>query len=128
MEKCIVCWSLWYAIITITKGYYSEHYSGPMGVSAVFVSALALKELPRPHNPPQDHPELLAACLEPMIAFVVLSSILIRESLLYPHPGAIFPQFHRWSLNPIHILFPVSPVPDHFSPCPTCLGAKLFLF
>jgi hypothetical protein len=62
---------------------------GPMGVGAVFISTLALTRLPRPHSPPQSQPELLAACLEPIVAFMVLGSIFTRERFPYfPFPHA----------------------------------------
>ena len=50
-----------------------------MGVSAVFVCSLALTQLPVPQTPPQTQPELLAASFEPIVSFVVLGSIIIRE-------------------------------------------------
>ena len=49
-----------------------------MGVSAIFVSTLAVTELPRPHSPPQNQAELLAATLQTIVAFVVLGSIIVR--------------------------------------------------
>lgn len=55
---------------------------GPMGVGAVFISTLGLSRLPAPNNPPENQAELLAATLQPIVAFVVLGSILIRKSPL----------------------------------------------
>lgn len=52
-----------------------------MGVGAVFVSTLALTRLPTPHDPPQNQQELLAAALQPIVAFVVLGSIVVRAFL-----------------------------------------------
>ncbi|KAK0443115.1 Sodium/hydrogen exchanger [Desarmillaria tabescens] len=52
---------------------------GPMGVGAIFVSTLALTRLPEPQYPPQNQQELLAATLQPIVSFVVLGSIIIRE-------------------------------------------------
>jgi hypothetical protein len=52
-----------------------------MGVGAVFISTLALKRLPTPHDPPQNQQELLATVLQPITAFVVLGSILVRKSI-----------------------------------------------
>ncbi|KAF5389483.1 hypothetical protein D9757_004300 [Collybiopsis confluens] len=49
-----------------------------MGVGAVFISTLALTELPTPHNPPQNQEELLALYIQPVVAFVVLGSIIIH--------------------------------------------------
>jgi hypothetical protein len=55
-----------------------------MGVGAVFISTLALKRLPTPHDPPENQAELLAASLQPIVAFIVLGSILIRKPSLFP--------------------------------------------
>lgn len=52
-----------------------------MGVSAVFVSTLALHKLPIPHAPPNNKEELLAATLQPIVSFVVLGSIIFREMM-----------------------------------------------
>ena len=49
-----------------------------MGVSAIFVSTLAQTRLPVPHDPPRDQQEVLAATLQPIVAFVVLGSIVVR--------------------------------------------------
>ncbi|KAG6876771.1 hypothetical protein C0992_011852 [Termitomyces sp. T32_za158] len=51
---------------------------GPMGVGAIFISSLALHKLPAVHNSPKNEQELLAASLEPMVAFIVLCSIFIH--------------------------------------------------
>ena len=50
-----------------------------MGVGAIFISTLAVTELPEPQSPPQDQAELLAATLQTIVAFVVLGSIVIRK-------------------------------------------------
>jgi hypothetical protein len=50
-----------------------------MGVGAMFISTLALSRLPKPHNPPENQAELLAATLQTIVSFVVLGSIFIRE-------------------------------------------------
>jgi len=47
-------------------------------VGAVFISTVALKRLPVPHNPPENQQELLATVLHPIVAFVVLGSIIIH--------------------------------------------------
>ncbi|KAG6334248.1 hypothetical protein ID866_4839, partial [Astraeus odoratus] len=52
--------------------------SGPMGVSAVFVSTLARTRLPSPSDPPANQPETLAATIQPIVSFVVLCSILVH--------------------------------------------------
>lgn len=59
------------------EALFSGHF-GPMGVSAVFVSALALTRLPTPENPPADQQQLLAAVIQPIVSFVVLGSIIIH--------------------------------------------------
>jgi hypothetical protein len=51
-----------------------------MGVSAVFVSTLALTRLPTPENPPADQAQYLAATIQPIVSFVVLGSLVIRKS------------------------------------------------
>jgi sodium/hydrogen antiporter len=53
-----------------------------MGVGAVFVSTLALSKLPEPKNPPETQAELLATVIQPIVAFVVLGSIVVRMSVL----------------------------------------------
>jgi len=50
-----------------------------MGVGAIFVSTLALHRLPEPRNPPQTQEDLLALALHPVVTFVVLVSIVVRE-------------------------------------------------
>lgn len=52
-----------------------------MGVGAVFISTLALTELETPQFPPQNQQQMLAAVLQPMVAFVVLGSIIIRKPI-----------------------------------------------
>jgi len=49
-----------------------------MGVSAIFVSALALHRLPGPRDPPQTQEDVLAMALQPVVGFIVLVSI-VRE-------------------------------------------------
>ncbi|KAN0128122.1 Sodium/hydrogen exchanger [Lactarius tabidus] len=51
-------------------------YFGPIGVSAVFVSTMAQSRLKAPHDPPQTQEDVLATALQPIVAFVVLGSIL----------------------------------------------------
>ncbi|GAW01797.1 Na+ H+ antiporter Nha1 [Lentinula edodes] len=59
------------------EALFSGHF-GPMGVGAVFISTLALSELATPHNPPQNQEDLLALYIQPVVAFVVLGSIIIH--------------------------------------------------
>jgi len=51
-----------------------------MGVSAVFISTLALQNLPFPSNPPHSQQDFLALAIPSVVSFVVLSSIIIRAS------------------------------------------------
>ncbi|KAJ7086783.1 Sodium/hydrogen exchanger family-domain-containing protein [Mycena belliarum] len=64
-------------ITTWREALFTGHF-GPMGVGAVFVSTLALSRLPIPQDPPANQEELLAAMLQPLVAFVVLGSIVIH--------------------------------------------------
>lgn len=50
-----------------------------MGVSAVFVSALALTRLPAPENPHVSQAQMLAVVLQPIVSFIVLGSIIVRK-------------------------------------------------
>ena len=50
-----------------------------MGVGAIFISTLALTELQKPQYPPQNQQQLLASVLQPIVSFVVLGAIVIRE-------------------------------------------------
>ncbi|KZV90940.1 hypothetical protein EXIGLDRAFT_648780 [Exidia glandulosa HHB12029] len=59
------------------EALFCGHF-GPMGVGAVFISTLALTELPKPENPPQDQTDILALSIQPIVAFVVLGSIMIH--------------------------------------------------
>ncbi|KAF8588601.1 Sodium/hydrogen exchanger [Ramaria rubella] len=74
------------------EALFTGHF-GPMGVGAIYVSALALAKLPEPQMPPQTQQELLAASLHPIVSFVVLGSILIH--------GLSIPcfSFGRWTLT-----------------------------
>ena len=51
-----------------------------MGVGAIFISTLALHQLPSPSNPPQTQQDILALSIHPIVSFVVLSSIIVRAS------------------------------------------------
>lgn len=51
-----------------------------MGVGAVFISTLAIHRLNEPTDPPITQEDYLALTLQPIIAFVVLASIIIRAS------------------------------------------------
>ncbi|KAH9940411.1 Sodium/hydrogen exchanger family-domain-containing protein [Epithele typhae] len=64
-------------ITTWREALFTGHF-GPMGVGAIFISTLAVTELPVPESPPANQAQLLAATLQPIVAFVVLGSILIH--------------------------------------------------
>jgi hypothetical protein len=56
------------------------HFFPQIGVGAVFISALAQSRLEVPHNPPSSQQDVLAIALQPIVAFVVLGSIVTRMS------------------------------------------------
>lgn len=49
-----------------------------MYVGAIFISTLAAEQLAHPHDPPENQEELLAATIQPIVAFMVLCSITIH--------------------------------------------------
>lgn len=53
-----------------------------MGVGAVFISTLALHKLPETRVPFQSQQDHISAALEPVVAFIVLSSVIVRECRL----------------------------------------------
>ncbi|KAH9954957.1 Sodium/hydrogen exchanger family-domain-containing protein, partial [Russula dissimulans] len=56
-------------------------YFGPIGIGelgAIFISTLAAETLPRPQNPPANQAERIGALVQPVVAFIVLCSILIH--------------------------------------------------
>ncbi|KAK7677743.1 hypothetical protein QCA50_019295 [Cerrena zonata] len=62
---------------TFREAVFSGHF-GPMGVGAIFISTLAAEQLAHPHDPPENQEELLAATIQPIVAFMVLCSITIH--------------------------------------------------
>ncbi|CAG7846549.1 Na(+)/H(+) antiporter [Serendipita indica DSM 11827] len=62
-------------IRTFREALFSGHF-GPMGVGAIFIATLALEKLPHPHEPPSNQTDVLALAMEPIIAFMVMCSIL----------------------------------------------------
>jgi NhaP-type Na+/H+ or K+/H+ antiporter len=67
-------------IKTFREAVFSGHF-GPMGVGAVFISTLAKTRLPPAKIPPNDQVDVLAATIQPIVAFMVLCSIVTRELL-----------------------------------------------
>ncbi|RXW25610.1 hypothetical protein EST38_g247 [Candolleomyces aberdarensis] len=60
------------------EALFSGHF-GPMGVGAVFISTLAIHKLgSEPHDPPQTQQDFLALSLQPIVAFIVLVSIVVH--------------------------------------------------
>ncbi|KAJ3502865.1 hypothetical protein NMY22_g18441 [Coprinellus aureogranulatus] len=59
------------------EALFCGHF-GPMGVGAVFISTLAIHKLPEPREPFESQQDYLSAALEPIVAFVVLASIIIH--------------------------------------------------
>lgn len=56
-----------------------------MGVSALFIATLAKHRLAEPRNPPETQEDYLALALHPIVSFVILISIIVRESALVYH-------------------------------------------
>lgn len=50
-----------------------------VGVGAIFIATLAAEKLPHPEVPPRNQADVLALAIEPVIAFIVMCSILIRK-------------------------------------------------
>ncbi|KDQ50509.1 hypothetical protein JAAARDRAFT_582100 [Jaapia argillacea MUCL 33604] len=62
---------------TFREAVFSGHF-GPMGIGAVFISTLAAEQLTRPKGAPQNQEELLQASIQPIVAFIVLCSIMVH--------------------------------------------------
>jgi hypothetical protein len=52
-----------------------------VGVGAIFIATLAAEKLPHPEEPPRSQADYLAVAIEPVVAFIVMCSILIRKKL-----------------------------------------------
>ncbi|KAI0054470.1 hypothetical protein BV25DRAFT_1922653 [Artomyces pyxidatus] len=64
-------------IKTWKEALFTGHF-GPVSLRAVFISTLALSRLENPQSPPQNQQQFLAACLQPIVSFIVLGSIVIH--------------------------------------------------
>jgi len=64
-------------IATWKEALFSGHF-GPMGVGAVFISTLAIHRLPSPQDPPVTQQDYLSLALEPIVSFIVFSSIIVH--------------------------------------------------
>ncbi|KAF8582833.1 hypothetical protein K439DRAFT_1350331 [Ramaria rubella] len=62
---------------TFREAFFSGHF-GPIGVGAIFISTLAVEQLPRAQDPPQNQVELLAASIQPIVGFMVLCSVAVH--------------------------------------------------
>ncbi|KAG1802739.1 Sodium/hydrogen exchanger [Suillus plorans] len=85
----IACWR---------EALFSGHF-GPMGVSAVFVSTLALTRLPTPENPPANQAQYLATTIQPIVSFVVLGSIIIHGLSIPFFNGVVVSRSRTTSLS-----------------------------
>ena len=85
-----------------------------MGVGAIFISTLAVTELPAPQSPPQGQAETLAATLQTIVSFVVLGSIIIRE----PSPSAWSNRLSNSDAISVSARWPVHPVLLLRTQCP----------
>ncbi|KAG9111906.1 hypothetical protein FRC07_008014, partial [Ceratobasidium sp. 392] len=71
---------LWWAgwlepdVKTLGEALFGGHF-GPMGVGAIFISMLALTELPVPRGHVDDQVDCVVASIQPIVSFVVLGSI-----------------------------------------------------
>ncbi|KAI0032795.1 Sodium/hydrogen exchanger family-domain-containing protein, partial [Vararia minispora EC-137] len=59
------------------EALFSGHF-GPMGIGAVFISTLAMGQLPRVDGTPETDAEMVAAAIQPIVAFMVVVSIVIH--------------------------------------------------
>jgi len=59
------------------QALFCGHF-GPMGVSAIFVSTMAVHQLAVAQSPQTDQAQKLAIALQPIVSFVVLGSIVIH--------------------------------------------------
>ncbi|EKM51776.1 uncharacterized protein PHACADRAFT_262112 [Phanerochaete carnosa HHB-10118-sp] len=62
---------------TFREAIFSGHF-GPIGIGAIYISTFAAEQLPEPSYPPQSQEELLASTIQPIVAFMVLCSILVH--------------------------------------------------
>ncbi|KAG8731817.1 hypothetical protein FRC11_002140 [Ceratobasidium sp. 423] len=72
-------WSGWLVpdVKTLGEALFSGHF-GPMGVGAVFISMLALTELPPSQGRKDNQIDNVSASIQPIVSFVVLGSIFIH--------------------------------------------------
>jgi hypothetical protein len=73
-------------VTSVLVGFFPGTWALPdvyiVGVGAIFIVTLAVEQLPRPEGPPQSQTDILALSIEPVIAFMVMCSILIRKILI----------------------------------------------
>ncbi|KAF8504889.1 Sodium/hydrogen exchanger family-domain-containing protein [Russula emetica] len=90
-------------IKSFREALFSGHF-GPIGIGAIFISSLATEILPRPQKPPSNQAEHLATLIQPVVAFMVLCSILIHGlSIPFFSLGRRVTTVTRtWSRQPSH--------------------------
>ncbi|KAF9030638.1 Sodium/hydrogen exchanger family-domain-containing protein [Panaeolus papilionaceus] len=64
-------------IKTFREALFSGHF-GPIGIGAVFISTLAIEVLHRAHKEGDHQIEILMETIQPIVAFMVLTSILVH--------------------------------------------------
>ena len=85
-----------------------EVYSNPcvVGVGAIFIATLAVEQLPPPEVPPRNQTDILALSIEPIIAFMVMCSILIRKKLVLLKKQGCSPYSARWTFHSLLLPWP----------------------
>ena len=81
-----------------------------VGVGAIFIATLAVERLPHPEEPPRNQTDILALSIEPIIAFIVMCSILIRKKLILPKEQSCSLCFARWSFYSLLLPWPSCPL------------------
>ncbi|KAH7343176.1 Cation/H+ exchanger [Rhizoctonia solani] len=73
-------WTGWLVpdVKTLGEALFSGHF-GPMGVGAIFISMLALTRLSPVQSRTDNQIDYVSASIQPIVSFVVLGSIFVRE-------------------------------------------------
>ncbi|EIN12795.1 hypothetical protein PUNSTDRAFT_60619, partial [Punctularia strigosozonata HHB-11173 SS5] len=87
---------------TFREAVFSGHF-GPMGIGAIFISTLAVEQLETPQDPPANQQQILAASIQPIVAFMVLCSIAVHGlSIPFFSLGRRVHSLRTWSRHPTH--------------------------
>ena len=79
-------WVVWY-VLMLPKNVISHHVAGPMGVGAVFIATLAKISIPEGEAEKDTaQVDLLRESIQPIVFFLVLSSIVTRKAFDYMIP------------------------------------------